>query len=337
MKGFKAGALWARVQGVKGKSVTHHSSFITFLLLFTVHCSLFTAFYGCASAKIDKISPEKKTAIDLNYAGVEESNNYEKALKKFEQALVLNKKTDNRKGIILNKINIARTCLKISRYDEALSSIQDAVQMAESEKDNLLLSEAYATLSKYHYLKGKTDESIKYLEMAIDIDRRNGFPSIGDKLNLKALAYKEKGELDKSLDILNEAMKKNQGAERKAGISDSYRITAGILLLKKQFEYAKQNFENALAIDKELGRPNAIALDLSGLASIHIEKGDYRGALDYLKRAYDVNTANNDRKNALADLDRIIETAAMLKDEDAVTFFLDKRKKLISQDNQLNK
>ncbi|HBO84943.1 MAG: hypothetical protein A2073_08115 [Deltaproteobacteria bacterium GWC2_42_11] len=307
--------------------------FLPLLLLITLNSSLITILAGCASKQVDKIPAVKQKAVDLNYAGVKYSDNYNKALKNFERALIINKKIDNRTGIVVNELNIARTYIAEGRYETAFPFIKEAVDMAESESDVLLLSEAYATISNYYYLNGDYNKSLSYIEKGIDIDKHHGLSSVGGKLNLKALVYKATGEADKSMEVINEALKQNESGNNRRGVADTYRVSGSVMLSGKKYDDAVLNFEKALAIDKELARGRAIALDLTGLANVYVGKGEYRKAIDYLKKAYDVNAANSYKENALADIDRIIETATLLGDTNIVRIFSEERERFVSDSN----
>ncbi|MBI5874597.1 MAG: tetratricopeptide repeat protein [Deltaproteobacteria bacterium] len=116
------------------------------LLLLTVYCSLFTVFYGCASAKKSELPDVQIEAIEYNQRGVNAvlAGNYDRAVIEFKRSLKLNTSIDNQNGVCANLLNLGRVYLAADRFDDARPVLEKALQLGLNINDQLMISEAYA-------------------------------------------------------------------------------------------------------------------------------------------------------------------------------------------------
>src|SRR3989338_1043097 len=167
-------------------------------LLLTVYCLLLTVLYGCASTKKSELPKVQIQAVEFNQRGVNavESESYNKALIEFQKSLKLNTSIDNQNGVAVNLLNLGRLYLLVNRFDDAKVVFDKAINVGISLNDPLILSEGYASLGRHYYLTGNNEDALDILEKAVNIDRKQGYHTIGSKLNVMGMIFKDSNKLE---------------------------------------------------------------------------------------------------------------------------------------------
>lgn len=305
-------------------------------LLITIHFSLFTIFYGCASTKKDIERPRvQMDAAGYNQRGVEavEAGDYNMALIEFKRSLNLNSSIDNQKGVAIDYLNLGRLYLLIDRLDDAKRSFEEAEKIGSNISDQSILSETYASIGRYYYLTGNSKDAMNILEKGLAIDRKEGYPTMGSKLNIVGMVYKDDERLEEAEKVLNDALKANRGYGRDADIADSFRGLGDIFLKKGDYKKARESYEDALSMDKRIGSSGKISLGLSSLGILSLKENDPKGALDFFLRAYAVDRSRGDNKRSLKDIDKIIEIYKGLGDKNNAEAYSMERDRFLQRED----
>ncbi|MBI3754897.1 MAG: tetratricopeptide repeat protein, partial [Deltaproteobacteria bacterium] len=183
----------------------------------------------------------------------------------FKRSLKLNTSIDNQNGVCVNLLNLGRIYLAADRFDDARPVLERALQLGLNINDQLMLSEAYASLARYYYLTGKNNDAINISEKAAAIDRKQGYHTLGNRLNIMGLAYKESNRPEEAEKAFNDALAFSKEYARLADTADSFRGLGDIWSEKGDYKKAGELYENALSIDKKIGASSKISIDLSNL------------------------------------------------------------------------
>lgn len=299
-------------------------------LLFTVHCLLLTVLSGCSSVKKSELPDVQIEAIKYNRRGVDDviTENYDRAVVEFQRSLKLNARIDNQNGVCVNLLNLGRVYLAADRLDDARPVLDRALQLGLNINDQLIISEAYASLAMYYYLTGKNNDAIDISEKAAAIDRKQSYRTLGNRLNIMGLAYKESNRLEEALKAFNEALAFSKGYVA-ADTADSFRGLGDVWVQKGGYKKAGEFYENALAIDKKNGFSAKIAIDLSNIGALSLKMNDVQKALDFFIRAYEIDSSRGDNKRALKNLDKITEIYTRLGDKESAAAYSLKKEILL--------
>src|SRR3990172_6173939 len=219
-----------QITNLKSKIVNLKSQI---LLLLTVYCSLFTVFYGCASAKNNELPRALTEAADFN-----------------------------QKGMAVNFINIGRLRLLMDNFDDAKTMFDSAIKIGAGLNDQFILSEGYASLGRYYYLAGNDKDAVDVLEKAVSIDRKEGHRTISSRLNALGIVYKEGGRIEEAEKAYNNALKAGKAYEMYADVADSFRGLGDIVAKRGDYKRAMELYENALLSDKKAGSAAGISAGL---------------------------------------------------------------------------
>ncbi|MBI5745613.1 MAG: tetratricopeptide repeat protein [Nitrospirae bacterium] len=270
-------------------------------------------------------------AVGYNQTGIEavEAGDYNRALIEFKRSLSLNSGLDNRNGVAINYLNLGRLYLLMDSLDDAKRLFGESIKIGLDINDQFILSEAYASIGRYYYLSGNSKEAIDILEKAAAIDRKEGYATIGSKLNIMGIVYRDDDRLNEAERAFNDALNISKSYKMDEDTADSFRGLGDIFFKKRDYKKARESYESAISIDRRLGIRSKISLDLFSLGTLSLRENDANGALDLFLRAYAVDSGRGDNKRTLKDLDRIIEIYKESGDKNnADAYSLEKERRL---------
>lgn len=303
-------------------------------------CVAVLLFSGCAAKQKEAEGPafmraralEANTAANEAYAG----RDFKRALDKFNESLRINRSIDNRAGELLDLINIGRTNIAIGDHEGASTSLEDAVRLALSARDEKNLSEAYATLAKADYMAGNTGAALDHLEEALAIDSRSGFKS-GARLNQKGFIYARLGRYEEAASIIKAALEVNNQEGNGMEAANSHRGLAGLYARQGRDDLAMEHFARSYEIDKAHGDSKKIAHDLSGMAGLHLKAGRPEEAVFLFERSYVVNLSAGLERDAVSDLDKVVEIYKAMGNGEKTELFTKVREGLLLKNNRQGK
>lgn len=316
-------------RGVRNKGYRYYHQKAAHYVLYFLPCMILLI--GCGGRKTVELPEAQKEAVVLHQMAENAINKgrYKVALKIMEDALILHSSIDDRNGEAIDLINIGRIFLRIGQYENAEDRFNRALEIATSDKNDIMLSETYASIGKLHHLRGNNKQAIEVLEMAIGIDRKMGHSMLGSRLNLIGIAFSKEGRYDEASGALKEALKINQGKGLEMEVANSYRNFGDLFFEEKRQQEAKGYFIKALEIDKRRGDSLKIGADLKALADIEIIESNFKDAIPLLERAYKVHLNAGMPELAVENLDRLIATYRELGDEGMVDIYQMERESLI--------
>lgn len=286
---------------------------------------------GCAPVRTTKEPTLLESAVIAREEGIRayDGEDYEGALYKFKEALVLDRSMENLEGEITDLVNMGRALVYLGRHDESLSFLNGALKLSFELKDEARLSSTYAALAMTHFHMRNYDAALKDIDESISIDRRLGRFE-GRALNLMALIYIESGRLTEASRVLDAALGENKKAGDPAATADTYRALARLMARKNMVEEGIIYFNKAYALDKTHGSFRKMARDLRGMAGLHIRRGRYNDAVVLLKRSYAVHMHGGFAGAASVDIDRLIGVYEKMGDREKVVYYTTLKKGIMA-------
>jgi tetratricopeptide (TPR) repeat protein len=254
---------------------------------------------GCAQAPKPAATPStvarQEAAIDANRRGEAyvRHGELDNAARSYGEALRLSQTLEDAEGIAANAINLSIVRQRQGRFDDARHSLG-----AVLEHPNLRFSGARLT-----------EASLRYA--VIDLDQ-NRFASAGEWVeraarhcaqrcalagavhNVRAQVALQAGRLGEASGAARAAHDAARAAGDRAEHANALRLLGIIALRGGDAAKARPSLEQALAIDREIGAPRKIALDLLALGRAAALGGDHDGARAYYARALAVSEADRD-------------------------------------------
>ena len=142
------------------------------------------------------------------------------------------------------------------------------------------------------------------------------------KIKKTAIEYVKKGNVEKGINILKNAIPKLKDKEKKIKliISDLYFHKANKLEKNKEYDQCITYLNKSLTIRKVYDIDKA-SYTLFGIGSIYFTKQDFKNARKYFEKALDLNKTNNNISNYMWIYFKMGEMYAFLKDSKQMIFF----------------
>jgi tetratricopeptide (TPR) repeat protein len=233
---------------------------------------------------------------------------YPEAIKSYFEALKLNEELKDDLGIAACYNNIAFVYQKQGDYDEAEKNYNRSIELAKKLKNDKWVANAYGNVGHLLRLRAEIEEdpekkeqllseSLKriywclklYNEMGDRSGAANAYQALG-------LHYQLLKDYNRSALYNDTALALSEAVGDKLGVVQAKISLANICLFQKQFRKAKDKYEAALALAKNIESKYNLQECYGGLATAYSELGDSRRTLEYHKLyvAYRDSILNDD-------------------------------------------
>lgn len=191
-------------------------------------------------------------------------------------------------------INLAR--LYRQRHDllKAETSIDRAIAITNT--DSRLYSEVAYEKALIELARGRMAPALEWAQKAIAAERGD---MLGSRLNLAARVQLLRGRWKEADELARKALDENRTAGQAEEEANSLRILGIVARNENNLDRGAQLQQEALQIDKQIGKSSKVAADLGELAETSRKAGKLRESATYLERAYEVNRAGGRLRQAL--------------------------------------
>jgi tetratricopeptide (TPR) repeat protein len=325
---------WSKIRSEQNCYLRHQKSFRSLIFLFFLIFSGITA--GCYKEPPKepyRIQELKRLIIDAERFSEKDP---ERALALYKEALKKSRLLQDDKSSLIILLSLSRLLtsnLEIpqERIEEARDLVNSAKALLSRSIDEIpleLLEELRLEEARLILLSGKLPDggeltSVTGVRVVEDLLKEIiNSPSENIRiraLNLLGRLYIKKGLFDLAEKSLIESIKINNGNLKMeeanshrllgevymskisgtiGGVSNSYGTVQGKNFTNFNFQQAEYHFQKALLIDRELGLPYKIGMDMEALARLYREAGDKRLAKEYYLRALEIWRLQESRERA---------------------------------------
>ncbi len=264
---------------------------------------------------ITQISSAQKAQVDeLISAGRKllRAGNYATALDKFQQGLLLAKKSGYKRAEVDALLGIGTAYNATGQYPQALEYFQQSLQVSreigDREGEGIISNNIGAV---YIYL-GKYPRALEYLQQALTIKK-----ALGDQageaatlINIGAV-YNEIGEYSKALEYYQPALSISRSRGNQAGEEAVLNNIATVYKNLGQYPKALEYYQQSLAIKREIGNKAGEGTTLNNIGAVYDSLGQYPKALAYYQQYLVIAQTIGDRageKNALNNIAAVYES-----------------------------
>lgn len=181
-------------------------------------------------------------------------------------------------------------------YTSALRYDNQAVQIALSLKDSILISKSYNNIASDYHDLGEYDEAYYYFTTSYKISKRiNDSLRIAISLHNIGRVFKELGQYDRAMSHLTQSKKMSLKIGDLAGIAYSDDEIGDVLLRKGEYDSALTMLMLALTNTKKLKEHVLEPRILSKIAKNFLHTGDYDRALAYYDSTHSLHAKTGNR------------------------------------------
>ena len=249
-------------------------------------------FTSCSSlpdkGKPAPVNGRKEQAVLYLDRGHTEYNwgNYESSVNFYSQSFELASSVDWQEGMVRSLIHLSRSYDRIGQGEAALARLAAAEELLERYEDPLL--DLLTGNRRTEWLLFNKDVSDALEHGLLMTDRAGSIKAreSGESWRVLAAVYKRAGELDDSLDAIEQAVSIDSSRNYTAELASDYYIRSSVLSLSGRESEAVESMFLALEKDKFIENTASIAQDLYALALIYEKTGDLEEAAHFLNRSY---------------------------------------------------
>jgi tetratricopeptide (TPR) repeat protein len=250
---------------------------------------------GCSAPPKPSTAARQEAALEANRKGEAyvRHGELENAARSYREALRFSQALEDADGIAANAINLSIVRQRQGRFADARASLAAVLDQRDLKFSN-------ARLAEVSLRQALLDLDEKNLAGADDwMAKATGHcaercPAGAAIHNVRAQLALQAGRTDAAFLAARSAHDASRASGDQAEQANALRLLGIVGLKNGDAASARQHLEQALAIDRELGAPRKIALDLLALGQAAALGGDRESARAYYARALAVGEADRD-------------------------------------------
>lgn len=254
---------------------------------------------GCAQPPTSNTAARQEAAIEANRKGENyvRHGEFENAARSYREALRLSQSLEDAEGIAANAINLSIVRQRQGRFADARASLGAVLDQTDVRFSPLRMAE----VSLRHALLD-LDES-QFASAAEWLSRSNQYCAERCTLssaihNVRAQLALQAGRVEEASAAARAGHDSSRAAGDRGELANALRLLGITALHRRDAAAARAHLEQALALDREIGAPRKIALDLLSLGRAAALGGDADAARAYYARALAVSEADRDGMGA---------------------------------------
>ena len=189
-------------------------------------------------------------------------------------------------GIILCLSNIGSIKMVQNEYPEALKYYQNAIRICKKTNANRLAGIAYGNIGIIYNEMKNYDLAIKHFKEALETHTKAKYSEgIASSLGNLGNVYFHKKEYDTALLYFNKALEKNIENNNKFGTAREYGNIANVYSEQKKFDASYTNHTKALLINEELKNKKGLAVNYQGIGEYYLKQNNLNEALKFTEKS----------------------------------------------------
>jgi tetratricopeptide (TPR) repeat protein len=277
-----------------------HTSFIILVLLLS-----FTLTVVSQNAKIDSLKIELQNHIEKDTTRVNLLNalafsyfsrDMPKTLEYLEEADAITEVFHFKKGKARSIYIKGITEAIQSNYDQAFGYYNEALKLYESINFIKGVANCYNAMGIAYKNKGELRKSISHLKKANRIEEEIGSDNLSASLINLGTSYSELGEFDEAISNLKKALSIAKADENEQRVAYGLNNLGTIYSDQGNYPLALEHYKESLYINEKLGDSLGIANHLSNIGYIYKVQKDYDKAMGYYKKSLEINERFSNKK-----------------------------------------
>jgi tetratricopeptide (TPR) repeat protein len=256
---------------------------------------------GCSQPPKASTAAKQEAAIEANRKGETyvRHGELENAARSYREALRLSKSLEDPEGIAANAINLSIVRQRQGRFADARASLSTVLEQPNLRFSQLRLAEVTLRHALLDLDQNRFSGANDWVSQAA---RHCGerCPLSGAIHNVRAQLALQAGRVEEAAAAARSAHDASRAAGDRTELANALRLLGITSLHRADAAAARAHLEQALALDRELGAPRKIALDLVALGRAAALGGERDAARAYYARALAVSEADRDAPGVAA-------------------------------------
>ncbi len=224
---------------------------------------------------------------------IEANNHFKKAVFSFRN-------TDDSLAVANAFNHMGYSFQAMREYHKNLESQLYALRLREKYSDDpLVIAASQGAIGFIYQYIGELDKAMDYHLKAMELRKNSPVPhpvGIGFCLKNIGIIHNLKGEYDKAIEMLNEALDTFELYGNKQFVGVAHRHIGQVYMAKGKLENAETAFKNALKVAEDIGADGVKARVYSELGKLKSKEENTEKAIYWLSKAAEIAELSGDRK-----------------------------------------
>ncbi|MGB3862989.1 MAG: CHAT domain-containing protein [Candidatus Aminicenantaceae bacterium] len=254
---------------------------------------------------------ESQSALDIYSHYVEakelrDKDQFDEATQEFQTAIDMARQIGSKEHELKCLRQLGLTYWFMNEFEQSYSNNEKGLEIAKELNHKIEIGRCSNNIGLY-YWRYKTDysQALRYYQEALQIAKElENKTDEADFLSNMGIIYKRIGNLDKAIDLFNEALQIDYQLGREKEISKTLNNLGTTLRSKIQLEFSKNDFNQAIEYYKEslelarkIGDKETEIKVLNNLGSINSDAQNYSKALEYFNQGLEKAKQSEDRES----------------------------------------
>ncbi len=257
---------------------------IASLLVMVLAALLAVPLTGTAQSKLQGLAVLKKAGELRNRA--RSAADLRKAVRKYEEALKLFRKTGDQRGEGVSLYVIASIHSRLGQYDKAMQYYEASLAMSERSGDMNGRAAILHNMGALCRTRGQYHKALEFHDKSLSIWKKRGHLK-GEAASLTNIGavYRELGQNDKAMDVFRKSLEitKRTGDVRQQAAN--YQNIGGVYDTLGRYDKALEFYNKALPISRKLRDLTSEATILNAMGLSHRNRAQYKNAMEYYEKA----------------------------------------------------
>jgi tetratricopeptide (TPR) repeat protein len=277
---------------------------ITNLGIAFAFCSLLSPLYAQTTDAIDSLNhlvsvakdPVSKVGALLDLASEIEGSDQKKALDYAQQAYLLSRQTGNKKGEINALIQKGNCYFRMSEFQDAMESAENALAMAEELKMDKEIALSLNVIGGIYNELGEYDNSSEHFFKSLSIfEKIHDKKGISQSLGFLGTVYDSQKEYTKALGYLNKSLSLAKSLGDRSLITKNLNNISIVYLHLLKYDISLMYINEALRINKQLNDKRKMGLNYINIGLTQIKQKKYDAAMRSFQEALKLSKETNNR------------------------------------------
>ncbi|MFD0862932.1 adenylate/guanylate cyclase domain-containing protein [Sungkyunkwania multivorans] len=194
----------------------------------------------------------------------------------------------------------ANAHIKKGDFREALSSVQQALNLYTTLADHKAIGHCYNKIASIHYFQGNYNTALAYFDKSIcSYDKEDFKKGVASSVNNKGAIYYYLGNYPKALHQYKSAAKLNENLNDKKQTAATIQNIGGIYLELNDHANAMKHFQIAKKTYESTSDKKALSQVLNGIGEIYLRQQEFSDALVHFEKALSLAKEVGDKQRIL--------------------------------------
>ena len=217
---------------------------------------------------------EKASILQATGIAYRVMNKAEEALKNYQEALAIRRKTNEKRGIGASLKEIATIEAALGKFDAAEASYEESLRIRREIGDRAGVGQTLIDLAGFHEDRGSHDKALDMYREALEIEREIGNESYQALcLNNIGSVYFSQGRYDDALTYFQQALQLREKANDPVDTVETVHNLAETAAKMGRYDQALSQYMKALELRRTIGDKRGAAIESYSLGTLFGQQG----------------------------------------------------------------